>query len=163
MAVRWVPPPRTDGVVMAGAGTGRAQVRDLVAVAFYPVLLGRAQQLVYVMSVGRWDASRNERSLVRSYFLYEGRYSMNNSVNRCTDYDPGQLSPVDNRIPSAQDCLRFSQAEVDRSLDENSWARFGWTAACHADGYVVALVATIATINNPIHQPMQAILLKARD
>ena len=94
MAVRWALPPRTDSVVMAGAGTGRAQVRDLVAVAFYPVLLGRAQQLVYVMSVWRWDAGRNERSLVRSYFLYEGQYSMNNSVNRRTDSDPGQLSPL---------------------------------------------------------------------
>ena len=35
----------------------------------------------------------------------------------------------DNELPDrTQECLRFSRAEVDRSLHENSWARLGWTA-----------------------------------
>ena len=92
---------------MAWAGIARAQVRDVVAVAFYPVLLGRPRRLVYVMSVCLWDASSNERTLVRSYFLYAERY------NAYADEDPNQLSPVDNRNANVQDCLRFSRAEVD--------------------------------------------------
>jgi hypothetical protein len=34
----------------------------------------------------------------------------------------------DERPDRTQECLRFSRAEVDRSLHENSWARLGWTA-----------------------------------
>jgi hypothetical protein len=132
LAVRWAPPPRTDGVVMAGSGTARAQVRDVVAVAFYPVVLGRTKLPVYVMSVWRWNADHNKRMLVRHEFLHGEGY------NERADQDPGELSPVNNRNENVQDCLRFSRAEVDRSLEENLWAQFGWNVARHADGYVVA-------------------------
>jgi hypothetical protein len=37
-SVRWAPPRSTDGVVMAGIGTAKGQVPDIVEVAFYPVV-----------------------------------------------------------------------------------------------------------------------------
>ena len=101
----------------------------VVAVAFYPLELDEldgAQPHVYVMSVWTWDEERNERILVRDLDWYD-------------EEDPR----------NAVLCLRFSRAEVDRSLDENLWARFAWTAARHADGYVVASAASINAIHNP--------------
>ena len=60
LTVRWARPERTDGVVMAGIQS--AQVRDVVAVAFYPVKLSHLRDIkegyqerdVYVMSVWHW-------------------------------------------------------------------------------------------------------------
>ena len=86
--MRWAPPTRTDGVVIRGVDL-RDQVRDVVTVAFYPVVLGRPQRHVYVMSVWMWNATRG-RYLVRHAFLYGERY------NEDADEDPNQLSPVDN-------------------------------------------------------------------
>jgi hypothetical protein len=85
---------------------------------------------------------------------------------------PGQLSPVDTTNANVPDCLRFSRAEVDRSLEENSWARFGWNAARHADGYVVASVASVASIasvpsvpsmNNPREHPFETLARVSRE
>ncbi len=84
------------------------------------------------MSVWMFNATRHERFLVRYEFLHGEGY------NEYADEDPGQLSPVDNRNENVQHCLRFSRVEVNRSLDENLWAQFGWNVARHADGYVVA-------------------------
>lgn len=136
LAVRWAPPPRTDGVVLAGVQ--RERVLNIVAVAFYPVKLQLNSQSVYVMSVWRRD-EQNTRRLVDTDYLYRGRnYNGNNSR---ADEDPGQLFPVDatNRqghlFPVDEtnrdvfNCLRFSQEQIDASLTRNCWGQFGWNVA----------------------------------
>lgn len=128
MAVRWAPPVRADGVVWAGVQ--RAQVRNIVAVAFYPVTLNR--QSVYVMSVWRRDEQNTPR-LVRTAFLYKG------TDNRRAGEDPGQLSPVDPENENVKNCLRFSQDQINASLTRNCWGQFGWNVARRGEGgYIVA-------------------------
>ena len=137
LTVRWARPKRTDGVVMAHSQS--AEVHNVVAVAFYPVKLMQMRddrqdydyRDVYVMSVWSWDKDIDNTVLVGHNLLYTGRYNM------YADSDPGQLFPVDPEKLNVKYCMRFSQAEVDRSLTENLWAQFGWNIARHAKGYVV--------------------------
>ncbi len=158
MAVRWAPPAsgNTDGMVMAGSGTAQGQVRDVVAVAFYPVALGARgrERQVYVMSVWRRrdNGTRDsETLLVAHLFLYEETRRARSHEHAGPRVDPpDQLAmPVDAGNAAVPWCLRFSQAEVDRSVHDDAWARFGWRAAQHADGYVVA-----AGVGSPwLHEP----------
>jgi hypothetical protein len=144
MAVRWGPPPRTDGVVTAGAGSNSGQVHNLVAVAFYPVVLGHTRESVYLMSVWRYgrapDAPSDKRYLVSHFLLYKGGEHHYERANQ----DPGFLHPVDKSMEHVQHCLRLKHMKVDQSVREKLWAPFGWKAARHADGYVVA---------SPMHVP----------
>ncbi len=163
MAVRGAPPAsarRTDGRVMRGSGTARGRVRDVVAVAFYPVALGARRRVrqVYVMSV--WRRGENEIGLVDEWTLYsEIRREVldrirNDDMFRANNQHPtpGMIEmPVDETNFNVRQCLRFSQAEVDRSLDEDAWARFGWRARRRADGFIVVVaLEDPASINDPL-------------
>ena len=139
---------------MAGIGTANEQVRDIVEVAFYPVVLDNRH--FYVMSVWRRDASTNERLLVDHPFLYGEGY------DERADEEPGRLYSVDRGNANVSNCLRFSRDEIDESLENKSWARIGWNAARHADarhadGYVVASVASVQSINIARDHPFESL------
>jgi hypothetical protein len=83
--------------------------------------------------VWQWDPSENDRELIHDGLFYSNH-------NTGSDIDPGQLLPIDVSRHNRR-TFRFSLAEVDRSLDENWWARFNWNAARHrtyAGTYLVA-------------------------
>ena len=153
LAVRWAPRPSADGTVLGGIGP--AQVRDVVAVAFYPVDLPSQQCSfpvpVYVMSVWRWNARENENMLVAHQFLYAEGY------NARADNDPDQLSNVDKENSKVQKCLRLPRDKIDKSFDQYLWEQFfGFNVARHARGYVVASMLRIPA--PAPHDHLQALL-----
>jgi hypothetical protein len=101
--------------------------RNVVQVAFYPIEIDG--QLVYIMSLWSWDSQDDDRRLVLNG-LFHRNYGM------IADYDPGLLWPVVQADRNSH-VARFSPTEVDRSVDENLWARLNWNAL-RVDGYVVA-------------------------
>jgi rubrerythrin len=123
-----------DRLVVSCRATGsvsQTQFFDVVEVAFYPIEIDG--QLVYVTSVWQWNPSVNDRELIHDGLFYS-------NDNTGSDIDPGQLLPIDVSRHNRR-TFRFSLAEVDRSLDENWWARFNWNAARHrtyAGSYLVA-------------------------
>jgi hypothetical protein len=153
------------------------QVRDVVAVAFYPVALGARGHVrqVYVMSVWRRDVNETvEIVLVDEWTLYSEirgevlrRYASRlhpvsrahrQRANNQHPFPSMIAMPVDAGNRNVQACLRFSQAEVDRITQEQAWARFGWRAAIsQRSGYVV-----VAALEDSIDDPRWMRSLRAR-
>jgi hypothetical protein len=102
--------------------------RDIVQIAFYPIEIDG--QLVYVMTLWEWDLQDDDRRQIHNVFWYS------NLSDGRADNDPRFLWPVNLSSHNAQ-ASRFSPTEVDRSVDENLWARLNWNAL-RVDGYVVA-------------------------
>ena len=106
--------------------------RNVVQVAFYPIEIDG--QLVYVITLWEWNLQRDEMCQIRNGLYYNNH---DDNMN-----DPRLLLPLDMSTSNAEAC-RFSPTEVDRSVDENLWARLNWNAVRAVDGYVVA------SSNNP--------------
>ncbi len=137
--VRW---PRNQGYLDQFTTFG-----DVVQVAFYPIEMDG--QLVYIMTLWEWDLEDDCRRQIHFGCLFS-----NMDAELADDY-PGFLWPVDMHFENENtraglahtrarraDVCRFSPTEVDRSVDENLWARLNWNAL-RVDGYVVA------SSNNP--------------
>jgi hypothetical protein len=108
------------------------ELLHVVQIALYPIEIDG--QLVYIMSLWRWSLHRDSMHLVLNRFFYRREAGL-------PAYGPEMLWPVEESVRSREAC-RFSPTEVDRSVDENLWARLNWNAV-HVDGYVVA------SSNNP--------------
>jgi hypothetical protein len=113
-----------DGVIHEEA------VRDVVAVAFYPVALRSANSAFadeYVMSVWQRNAGVADPQIVHNLNLYSTSRA-NARGDQLSPVRPGFMRPS---------TLRFGEAQIRPAVNEESWARFDWISF-RLPGYVLA-------------------------